>query len=118
MSKKVAAVYWIKTFGATLSDFRFHRLPSVIEQARRAIDDPNIVGYLLCALERPPRMTGLLFCDQTRAYPEGLPIHTRAIADRQTRAGYEVVTTVDGGVFVVAHWLFENGSLDRFDRVH
>ena len=111
-------MYWIKTYGAELSDFRLHRLPTVIERARAAIADPNVVGYLLCALERPPRMTGLLFCDHTGGFPEGLPIHTPAIADRCRRAGYEVVTTVDGGVYVVAHWLFENGALDRFDRVH
>jgi hypothetical protein len=116
--RKVTGVYWIKTFGATLSDFRLHRLPTVIEKARAAIADPDVVGYLLCALERPPRMTGLLFCDHTRSFPEGLPIRTQAIAERCQRAGYEVVTTTDGGIFVVAHWLHENGALDRFDRVH
>ena len=63
-------------------------------------------------------MTGLLFCDHARDYPEGLPIHTLPIAERYRREGFEVVTTVDGGVYVVAHWLFENGALDRFDRVH
>ncbi|WP_256585300.1 MULTISPECIES: hypothetical protein [unclassified Pseudomonas] len=111
-------MYWIKTFGAGLSDFRLHRLPAVVERARAAIDDPNVVGYLLCALERPPRMTGLLFCDHTRSFPEGLPIHTPAIADRYRLEGYEVVITIDGGMYVVAHWLHENGALDRFDRVH
>jgi hypothetical protein len=63
-------------------------------------------------------MTGLLFCDHKRDFPEGLPIHTPPIAERYRREGFEVVTTVDGGVYVVAHWLFENGALDRFDRVH
>ena len=114
----MAGLYWIKTFGANLSDFRFHRFPTIIERARIAIPDPNVVGYLLCALEHPPKMTGLLFCDHARDYPEGLPIHTLPIAERYRREGFEVVTTVDGGVYVVAHWLFENGALDRFDRVH
>lgn len=111
-------MYWIKTYGATLSDFRFHRYPAVIERARAVIADPDVVGYLLCALERPPKITGLLFCDPTRRYPEGLPIHALPVVDRCMRAGYDVFTTIDGGVFVVAHWLFENGALDRFDRVH
>jgi hypothetical protein len=111
-------MYWIKTYGAKLSDFRFHRYPAVIERARVAIADPDIVGYLLCALERPPKITGLLFCDPARRYPEGLPIHALPVVNRCQRAGYDVFTTIDGGIFVVAHWLFENGALDRFDRVH
>lgn len=62
-------MHWIKTYGAELSDLRFFKLPKVIERARAAIADPSVVGYLLCALERPPRMTGLLFCDHARAFP-------------------------------------------------
>jgi len=111
-------MYWIKTYGARLSDLRFHRYPKAIERAREAITDPDVVGYLLCALERPPRITGLLFCDPAKKYPEGLPIHALPVVDRRQRGGYDLFTTVDGGVFVVAHWLFENGALDRFDRVH
>jgi hypothetical protein len=111
-------VHWIKTYGAELSDFRLYKLPKVIERARKAVADPDVVGYLLCALERPPRMTGLLFCDHARAFPEGLPIHTQPIADRHNRDGYEVVIAADGGKYVVAHWLYDNGALDRFDRVH
>jgi hypothetical protein len=111
-------VHWIKTYGAELSDFRLYKLPKAIEQAREVIPDPGVVGYLLCALERPPRMTGLLFCDHARDLPEGLPIHTQAIVGRYNQGGYEVVIAVDGGVYVVAHWLYENAELDRFDRVH
>lgn len=111
-------MHWIKTYGAELSDFRLNKLPKVIERARVAIADPRIVGYLLCALELPPKMTGLLFCDHARDFPEGLPIHTKPIVSRYTKLGYEVVIAVDGGVYVVAHWLHENGALDRFDRVH
>ena len=111
-------MHWIKTYGADLSDFSFFKLPKVIEQARAAIADPDVVGYLLCALERSPRMTGLLFCDHVRAFSEGLPIHTQPIADRYKRDGYEVVIAADGGKYVVAHCLYENGALDRFDRVH
>ena len=111
-------MYWIKTYGAKRSEFRFHRYPAVIERARVAISDPGVVGYLLCALEYPSKITGLLFCDPTRRYPEGLPIHALPVVDRCQRAGYDVFTKIDGGVIVVAHWLFENGALDRFDRVH
>jgi hypothetical protein len=32
--------------------------------------------------------------------------------------GYEVLIAADGGKYVVALWLYENGALDRFDRVH
>ena len=111
-------MHWIKTYGAELSDLRFFKLPKVIERARQVVADPDVVGYLLCALERHPRMTGLLFCDHARAFPEGLPIHTQPIADRYKRDGYEVVIAADGGKYVVAHWLYDNGALDRFDRVH
>lgn len=63
-------------------------------------------------------MTGLLFCDHARAFPEELPIHTQPIAYRYKRDGYEVVIAADGGKYVVTHWLCDNGALDRFDRVH
>lgn len=111
-------MHWIKTYGAELSDLRFFKLPKVIERARETVADPDVVGYLLCALELPPKMTGLLFCDYARDFPEGLPIHTKPIVRRYTKAGYEIVIAVDGGVYVVAHWLYNNGSLDRFDRIH
>jgi hypothetical protein len=62
-------------------------------------------------------MTGLLFCDHVWALPEGLPIHTQPIADRYKRNGFEVVIAVDGGKYVVAHWPYDNGRLDRLDRV-
>lgn len=111
-------MHWIKTYGDEMADFRLFRLPKVIQQARAAVGDPGVVGYLLCALELPPKMTGLLFCDHARDFPEGLPIHTKPIVSRYKQAGYEVVIAVDGGIYVVAHWLYDNGSLDRFDRVH
>ncbi|KPG95929.1 hypothetical protein AEQ67_18455 [Pseudomonas sp. RIT-PI-q] len=111
-------MYWIKTFGADMLAFRLHKLPTVILRARAAIADPDIVGYLLCALERPPRMTGPLLCDSVRNFPEGLPIHTPSIAHRYRVEYYDIVVTIDGGSYVVAHWLHENGALDRFDRVH
>lgn len=111
-------MYWIKTYGAGLSDLRFHRYPRVIERAREAITDPDVAGYLLCALERPPKITGLLFYDPAKKYPEGLPIHALPVINRCRRAGYDLFTIIDGGIFVVAHWLHENGALDRFDRVH
>ncbi len=63
-------------------------------------------------------MTGLLFCDRRGLLPDGLPVHTPAISDRYREQGYEVVVAVDGGRYVVAHWLYENGALDCFDRVH
>jgi hypothetical protein len=44
-------VHLIKTYGTELAEFRFFRLPKVIEQARAAISDQGVVGYLLCALE-------------------------------------------------------------------
>jgi hypothetical protein len=88
-------VHLIKTYGTELAEFRFFRLPKVIEQARAAISDQGVVGYLLCALESPPTMTGLLFCDHTRELSEGLPIHTKPIVSRYSLSGYEVVIAVD-----------------------
>lgn len=111
-------MYWIKTFGADRSNLQFHRLPTAVLKARQAFSGQSVVGFLICALERPPRLTGLLFCDETREYPDGLPIHTPTIAERRLNEGYDVFMDVKGGVYVVAHWLHDNGALDRFDRVH
>lgn len=46
--------YMIKTFGATLADCLFFRLPTVVQKARDSIPDYDIVGFLACAFERPP----------------------------------------------------------------
>jgi hypothetical protein len=59
-------------------------------------------------------MTGLLFCDHVWALQEGL---YATHCYRYKRDGFEVVIAVDGGKYVVAHWLYDNGALDRFDRV-
>ena len=109
--------YRIKTFGATMADFRFSRLPTVVQRAREAIPDYDVVGFLACALERPPRMTGLMFCDHCNRFPEGLPVHTPPIEKRSHRDGYMVVQVEGGGLYVVAHWWFENGALGPFHSV-
>ncbi len=109
--------YMIKTYGATLADFRFSRLPTVILNARKAIPDYDIVGFLACALERPPRMTGLMFCDHRNRFPEGLPAHTPPIEKRYYRDGYLVVQAEGGGLYVIAHWWFENGAIGPFCSV-
>lgn len=75
-------MYWIKDFGATISDFRLFKLPKVIQRARIAVPDDDVVGYFICALERPPQMTGLLFCDQKRHFPQGLPVRTLPLVSR------------------------------------
>lgn len=105
------SAYMIKTFGATLEGCQFNRLPRVIQRAKDAIPSESIVGFLACAIEIAPKMTGLMFCDRRRRYPEGLPAHTPPIARRFYLAGYLVVETVTGGRFVVAHWYWENSGL-------
>jgi hypothetical protein len=114
----VDSSYQIKTFGATKADVRFNRLPTVIQRAKEAIPDDNIVGFLLCALERPPLMTGLMFCDHRHDFPEGLPARTPPVVDRFYREGYEVVKTEGGGLYVVAHHYYQNGALRPFFEVH
>ncbi|AXI60025.1 hypothetical protein DLD99_05925 [Pseudomonas kribbensis] len=111
-------MYWIKTYGAKLSDLTFYRYPTVIENARHAVTDSDVVGYLLCAVESLPKITGLLFYDPARKHPDGLPLHALPVVERSHRSGYDVFTTIDGGALVVAHWWHENGALDRLDLVH
>lgn len=109
--------YWIKTFGGTLSDFRFVQYPAVIQRARTAFPDIDVTGFLLCALELPPRMSGLLFCDPSGRFPDGLPVRTEPIKHQYERDGWRVVET-DGGMFVVAHWYHENGAIGPFYQLH
>lgn len=111
------ATYRIKTFGATLASFRFSRLPTVIQKAREVINDYDIVGFLARALEVPPKMTGLMFCDHRNSFPEGLPIHTPPIEKRHYRHGYLIVQAEGGGLYVVAHWWYQNGALGPFYSV-
>jgi hypothetical protein len=111
------ASYRIKTFGAGLEDFRFSKYPRVILKAKEAIPDPAIVGFLVCALERPPVMTGLIFCDHRHRFPEGLPAHIPPVERWFEYNGYSVVQTRGGGLYVIAHWLYENGAVGPFFSV-
>jgi hypothetical protein len=43
--------YLIKSFGATLADLKFSRLPTVIEIAKLAIPDNEVVGSSLARLK-------------------------------------------------------------------
>lgn len=77
----------------------------------------GITGYLLCALERQGRVTGLLFCDQSGRSRDGSQIQTGLIEDRAWVEGYEFVIATDG-VYVVAHRSHENGATDSVAHWH
>lgn len=104
----------VKTFGSTIRDLTFNRLPTVIQKARVAIPEDDVVGFLLCALYRPPRMTVLIFCNRINLLPPDLPAHTSPVLRRIHRNGYLVVEADTGGLFVVAHYHFENGAIRPF----
>jgi len=112
------SAFMIKTFGSTIRDLSFNRLPTVIQRAKAAISEDDVVGFLLCALYRPPRMTGLIFCNCMSLLPPGLPAHTPPVVRRFHRNGYLVVEADTGGLFVVAHQYFENGAIRPFFEVH
>ncbi|WP_460044600.1 hypothetical protein [Pseudomonas sp. S2_H01] len=108
------ADYLIKHFGATRDDLYFFRYPKVILRAMEAVSHGAIVGYLACALERPTTMTGLMFGDRRRAFPDGLPIRAPAVSNCFLCNGFRVVQVKTGGLYVIAHWLFENGEIGPF----
>lgn len=112
------SAFMVKTFGSTIRDLSFNRLPTVIQKAKAAIPDDDVVGFFLCALYRPPRMTGLIFCNRISLLPPGLPAHTPPVVRRFHRNGYLVVEADTGGLFVVAHHYFENGAIRPFFEVH
>jgi len=68
---RIHPTYSIKTFGATSADVRFNRLPTVIQKAKAAISCADIDGFLMCALEKPPMMTGLMFAPLGRNFLKG-----------------------------------------------
>lgn len=115
---RIHPTYWIKTFGATSADVRFNRLPTVIQKAKAAISCTDIDVFLMCALEKPPLMTGLMFCDPRQEFPEGLPVRTPPVVERFYRTGYQVVMTQGGAQYVIAHWYYQNGALRPFIEVH
>ncbi len=71
MPGRIHSIYWIQTFGATSADVRFNRLPTVIQKAKAAISGADIDGFLMCALEKPPLMTGLGFATLGRNFLKG-----------------------------------------------
>lgn len=100
-----------------MSEFWFNKLPEAIARARSAVDPEGTTGYLLCALERRGRVTGLLFCDQSGGLRDRSPIQTGIIEDRAWVEGYELVIAADG-VYVIAHRSHENGATDPVARRH
>ena len=100
-----------------MSNFWFNKLPGAIARARSAVDPEGITGYLLCALERRDRVTGLLFCDQSGRSRDGSPFQTGIIEDRAWVAEYELIIAADG-VYVVAHRSHENGAVNPAARWH
>lgn len=107
-----------KTVGNDQSILGFHRLPKAVAKAREVFMDRSVRGFLLCTLLRPPCLNGLLFCDDKRVYPDGLPIQTRDIAEHHVYEGYDVFSVEGGDIFVVTHWLHDNGAIDCLNRVH
>lgn len=97
--------------------FWFNKLPKAIARAQSAVDPEGIAGYLLCALERRGRVTGLLFCDQSGGLRYGSPIQTGVIEDRAWVEEYELIIATDG-VYVVAHRSHENGAADSVAHWH
>ncbi len=110
--------FYVKNFGATIADNRFSKLPRVIEVAQAALAGEDIFGFFICALDRPPRMTGLLFLRDQHDLPPGLPAHTPPIVRRFKQAGYWIFEADTGDLFAVAHWYFQNGALAPFHVVH
>jgi hypothetical protein len=100
-----------------MSEFWFNKLPQAIARALSAVDPEGIAGYLLCALERRGRVTGILFCDQSRDLRDGSFIQTGVIEDRAWVGEYELIIASDG-VYVVAHRSHENGATDSIARWH
>ena len=100
-----------------MNGFWFNKLPEAIERARSAVDPEGITGYLLCALERRSRVTGLLFRDQSGSLCDGSLFQTGIIEDRAWIAEYELIIATDG-VYVVAHRSHENGAVDPAARWH
>lgn len=110
-------VHLKKTFGNDRSMLGTHRLPKAVTKAREVFMGRSVRGFMICALVRPPCLNGLLFCDDKRYYPDGLPVQTLPITEQHVYEGYDVFLVESGDTFVVTHWLHDNGDIDRF-RVH
>jgi hypothetical protein len=100
-----------------MSEFWSDKLPEAIARAQSAVDPERIAGYLLCALERRGRVTGLLFCDQSASLCDGSPFQTGVIEDRAWVEEYELVIAADD-VYVIAHRSHENGATNPVARRH
>lgn len=61
-------------------------------------------------------VTGLLFCDQSGRWPNGSPVQTGVIEDREWVGEYELVVATDG-VYVIAHREHENESSDLIAKL-
>ncbi|WP_434120401.1 hypothetical protein [Pseudomonas fortuita] len=45
-------------------------------------------------------------------------MRTPPVVERFYRGGYLIVRALGGGLYVVAHWYYENGALRPFYEVH
>lgn len=87
--------FMVKTVGSTMRDLPFNRMPTVIQKAKAAIPEDDVMGL-------PPR----------------LPAHTPPLLRRFRRNGYLVVKADTGGLFVVARHYFENCAISPFFELH
>ena len=105
-------------FSAAGTHARFHRLPKAIARARSTVSPEGVTGYLLFANEAPCGLTGMLFCDQDCEVLHGLLVSTGHVRDRAWVEEYELLITVDGGVYVIATWLSEMGAHEALKTIH
>jgi hypothetical protein len=54
--------FYIKSFGTTRADFHFNKLPEIVRKAQLDLAGEDVLGGFICALDRPPRMTGCCSC--------------------------------------------------------
>ena len=110
--------FYIKRFCTTRADCQFNKLPEGVRKAQLDLAGEDSLGFFICALDRPPRMTGLLFLRDTSDLPFALPAHTTTVVRRYERSGYCIVEGQTGHLFAVAHGYFQGGALTLFHDVH
>lgn len=87
--------FMITTVGSTMRDLPFIGMPTVIQKAKAAIPEDDV-------MESPPRLLA----------------HTPPLRRRFHRNGFLVVKAGTGGLFVVAHHYFENCAISPLFELH
>lgn len=79
-------------------------IPKDIQKAMTVDFGTPVTAYLMCAVDCPPVVLGVVYCDSRRRFRDGSSIRTSSIIRIDFIDGYALVKTLGGSLYVIVSW--------------